>query len=76
MSDAATVRVIRDVHDERLRQVNREGWGSRHDDQHDRGELVLAAAAYAAQPKTLYLKHNLDGGFSFVDCWPWAYAYD
>ncbi|MFM0407480.1 hypothetical protein [Paraburkholderia dipogonis] len=37
----------RDVLDERLRQVEQEGWTHDHDDEHAAGTLALAAAAYA-----------------------------
>lgn len=33
---------------ERERQVQREGWSSEHDDEHDGGEMAGAAASYAA----------------------------
>lgn len=32
---------------ERRRQIEAEGWAPEHDDEHDGGELALAAAAYA-----------------------------
>ncbi|WP_458763529.1 hypothetical protein [Cupriavidus basilensis] len=37
----------RDVLAERRRQVESEGWTPEHDDEHDEGELSLAAAGYA-----------------------------
>lgn len=36
-----------DVLAERQRQIEAEGWTPEHDDQHDAGELALAAACYA-----------------------------
>ncbi|MCO5339272.1 hypothetical protein [Delftia tsuruhatensis] len=42
MSQAA-----RDVLAERARQVEAEGWTPEHDDEHDKGELAVAAALYA-----------------------------
>lgn len=41
-------RACRDVQAERDRQITSEGWTADHDDQHIRGELGAAAAAYAA----------------------------
>lgn len=38
---------IADIASERQRQMSHEGWTTEHDDQHDCGELALAAAAYA-----------------------------
>jgi len=35
------------IHEERIRQVNKEGWSAAHDDSHDAGDLAAAAAAYA-----------------------------
>ena len=35
------------IADERLRQVEKEGWTFEHDDEHTDGSLALAAAAYA-----------------------------
>ncbi|MCP3017490.1 hypothetical protein [Cupriavidus basilensis] len=49
-SSAAIVPVTaatRDVLAERRRQVEVEGWTPEHDDEHDEGELALAAAGYA-----------------------------
>lgn len=34
---------------ERERQIEKEGWSAEHDDQHTKGELAQAAAAYALQ---------------------------
>lgn len=35
------------IDDERKRQVESEGWTPEHDDEHEDGELVFAAVAYA-----------------------------
>jgi hypothetical protein len=32
---------------ERQRQVEKEGWTAKHDDSHDKGQLLMAAIAYA-----------------------------
>jgi len=51
-----------DVLAERRRQIEAEGWTPEHDDEHDGGELALAAACYAtASPD----------GFSDLVQWPW-----
>jgi hypothetical protein len=42
MSEAA-----RDVLAERRRQIEQEGWTLKHDDEHDGGQLPMAAASYA-----------------------------
>jgi hypothetical protein len=38
---------LRDVADERKRQIEVEGWTVEHDDEHSDGEMALAAACYA-----------------------------
>jgi hypothetical protein len=38
---------LRDIYDERLRQVTAEGWTPEHDDRHNDGSLARAAACYA-----------------------------
>jgi len=49
------MRGIELIYAERERQINAEGWTFEHDDQHDDGELAMAAACYAAWPQdTLY----------------------
>ena len=48
---------------ERQRQIDVEGWTPEHDDEHDIGELAIAAACYVtAAPE----------GFSDIVQWPWA----
>ena len=39
--------VIEEIAAERARQVAEEGWTTEHDDDHSRGEMAEAAAAYA-----------------------------
>ena len=57
----------RDVLGERQRQMSVECWTPGHDDEHRRGELALAAAAYCV--------HGLDVPVSGPDLWPWAYEW-
>lgn len=45
--DKRNTAAARDVLAERRRQVTAEGWTPEHDDEHDEGELALAAAGYA-----------------------------
>lgn len=35
------------IYEERVRQINKEGWTAEHDDEHIMGELAQAAACYA-----------------------------
>lgn len=46
---AAMSQAARDVLAERSRQVEAEGWTPGHDDEHDKGEMAVAAALYALQ---------------------------
>jgi hypothetical protein len=50
-----------DVTAERRRQVEREGWTPEHDDEHDKGELALAAGCYASGA----------AGWTSAGHWPW-----
>lgn len=72
-----------DVLAERKRQVDAEGWATTHDDQHDTGELALAAACYAAHSASwaAITKTKLASGIAvrtrtaqeFVaGMWPWS----
>lgn len=71
-------RILVEIHDERLRQMVREGFTTDHDDSHTSGELSRAAACYAmAVGAVLELtdgfglpaeKHKR---FAVPDAWPW-----
>lgn len=50
--------VLTEIREERIRQVEQEGWEERHDDSHVEGELADAAAFYAAS-------------FNPEGLWPW-----
>ncbi len=55
---------------ERTRQVNKDKpWTAKHDDKHDRHELVYAAISYAAPDYEKMALHC--GGFHFKRLWPW-----
>lgn len=61
---------------ERIRQQEREGYDPRHDDSHEHGELVLAAAQYALPPERRELVNagatSLPERFVGVPYdWPW-----
>lgn len=62
---------------ERARQVKEEGYDESHDDDHDEGELAMAAVCYAA-PEQVYVRgpYGMRGGLSFDDPWPWDYSDD
>lgn len=49
---------------ERQRQLDEEGWTDAHDDEHDQGELALAAGVYAIE--------SVGGRIeAFGRYWPW-----
>lgn len=56
---------------ERLRQITAEGYDWAHDDEHDEGELALAAAAYAMTS----IGEVEDRGNGEV-WWPWRSRHD
>lgn len=59
------------IAEERLRQIEKEGWSAEHDEQHLEGQLSLAAALYAS-PIPLFARVEKDGGgVEVYDPWPW-----
>ena len=46
---------------ERRRQIIKEGWTQEHDDEHQTGEMAMAAACYAVYPRTDIVEK----------LWPW-----
>lgn len=57
--------VIYDILFERIRQLNIEGFTSKHDDEHDHGELATAAACYALTSVPFPLSR-------VTPLWPWS----
>lgn len=71
---------LADIADERQRQISVEGWTPEHDNSHDKGEMAMAAACYAA-PEPVFTKHiSAQGQYSneeyFYDAWPWSEQWD
>lgn len=60
---------------ERQRQVSVEGWTPEHDDEHEDGDLAVAAACYAT-PVLLYEKKEWANGTTFSDPWRWDDKWD
>jgi hypothetical protein len=60
------VSVIDEIKAERDRQVSAEGWTAEHDDGHNRGELALAGACYAASTHP-----SSDARVAADALWPW-----
>ncbi len=68
--------VVDEIVGERCRQIASEGWTPQHDDEHDGGQMAMAAACYAA-PQRMFKAQTLAGrGYepftAYVDAWPWA----
>jgi hypothetical protein len=60
---------------ERARQVSEEGYDAAHDDEHNGGEIAMAAACYAA-PELIYVRDDRANQVNFTDPWPWHPRYD
>ena len=55
---------LKDIANERQRQINMEGWTAAHDDAHNNGEMALAAICYAFA--------GIDSDQSQSRYWPWS----
>lgn len=71
----STISVISDITAERDRQRRLKDYTAAHDDAHDRGEMAMAAACYAA-PRRIFRLIETVGGFHFADPWPWEHEFD
>lgn len=83
--------IIDEIELERIRQVQKEGWTEAHDDEHDSGEMAMAAACYA-DPRNLLVWQEAesfafsgnDGGrgdrqllkAGYYTAWPWSDEWD
>ncbi len=68
--------VIAEIHSERLRQINAEGWTSDHDDEHGNAQLAAAAAAYAAHAASFRGAPELGVNYRIKTphpLWPWGH---
>jgi hypothetical protein len=62
-------KAAQDVLAERQRQITQEGWTPAHDDEHDQGELAMAAACYALPEEEREMHEHPEQDFPFG--WPW-----
>lgn len=65
---------LADIWNERARQITHEGWTPEHDDEHSRGEMANAAAAYARRAGGLIADPDIGPGPFRQDpppWWPW-----
>jgi hypothetical protein len=64
-------KAIEDIHAERRRQIEVERWTPKHDDAHDKGELLLAAKAYFAHATNRALSQPRGDRAGIPFEWPW-----
>ena len=60
-------KIIKEIKNERERQISVEGWSPSHDDKHDKRELATAAACYAGD------RRRWDAAAPVT--WPWGGHY-
>jgi hypothetical protein len=62
------------IADERQRQIDAEGYSPKHDDEHDKFELTLAAISYAgkAAGEPVFIERRGKDHVRFCDPWPWS----
>lgn len=75
---AKNSQAIEDIASERRRQIETEGWTPEHDDRHDKGEMAIAAACYAAGPEPIFKAEMRCGRdyrpfTTYVPLWPWVH---
>lgn len=66
------------IAEERLRQINVEGWGPEHDKQHTKGEIVDAAICYALGDTNITYEPRMDhpNKIKLVqNYWPWHWSW-
>lgn len=61
--------ILGEIARERQRQIDVEGWTPEHDDEHDKGELAIAAACYAW--RAVGFINLVDGKEEPPPSWPW-----
>lgn len=70
------------IAEERLRQINEEGWTPEHDDTHSNFELSRAAIAYIASALTIRVYQRIKHAdfpyesITYEDLWPWSKKLD
>lgn len=70
-------KIIQDIKEERIRQIEKEGWSENHDNSHIKSELAMAAACYAS-PKPIYVASFFKslGYNKYQEAWPWGTEWD
>lgn len=62
--------------EERIRQIEKEGWTPEHDDEHGDGALALAAICYAAPCRVFVMDDRYVNQVTYRDPWPWEAKWD
>ncbi len=57
---------------ERTRQIEKEKYSADHDDEHARGEILVAGIAYATAAQRQGMSSRPDLGFVRQMFWPWS----
>lgn len=70
-----TERILNEIKEERLRQINKEGWTTEHDDEHNDCQLTMAACCYAASSADINTLGSIDDD-GVYDVWPWDSKWD
>jgi hypothetical protein len=70
--------VIDEIAAERVRQIGKEGWTAEHDDEHETGEMAVAAALYAIGPVgqdaiVVPIAPNWRAETLLARLWPWSF---
>jgi len=69
MKRRSTDDIVGAIRAERYRQIQDEGWTPAHDDEHELGEMAVAAACYAKNSTENY-------SYNFPpDDWPWEFKW-
>jgi hypothetical protein len=64
------------ISDERIRQIEKEGWSAEHDDAHEDFELAWAAVCYAAPDLVFLQDRELANVIYLRDPWPFETKWD
>lgn len=63
-----SMKVSLEILTERFRQISDEEWSLEHDDEHDGGEMAMAAGCYALHSSTASIHRTVTG---IPLSWPW-----
>jgi hypothetical protein len=72
-----TTTIVGEIAQERMRQIEQEGWTPGHDDGYRRGQLARAAGCYALHAGGVMDMVNAvdDTGRAVPKWWPWSWSW-